>query len=113
MFPNALCLQSVQSIMGATDTFLSKVSGLALSFNSGYLIIAGILLQIRNYTGSIGTPDSNQRCAASQKAQTSKPPGSIRADTPAIQRRKCWQPQKTTRTEVKHFASEISLHLLQ
>jgi hypothetical protein len=77
MFPNALCLQSVQSIMGAMDIFLFKVSWLALSFNSGYLITAGILLQIRNYTGSIGTPDSNQRCAGSQKAQTSKLQGAF------------------------------------
>jgi hypothetical protein len=74
--------------MGATDTLLPTISWLALYFNPGYLIIAGILLQIRgNYTGSIGTP--------------------------AIQRRKCRQPQKATRTEVKPFASEISLHLLQ
>jgi hypothetical protein len=37
--------------MGATDTFLSKVSGLAPTLNSGYLLIAAILLQIRaNYT---------------------------------------------------------------
>jgi hypothetical protein len=37
--------------MGATHTFLSKVSGLALISNSGYLLIAAILLQIpANYT---------------------------------------------------------------
>jgi hypothetical protein len=40
--------------MGATDTFLSKVSGLALIFNSECRVIAGILLQIRgNYTQTI------------------------------------------------------------
>jgi uncharacterized DUF497 family protein len=43
--------EAVQSIIGATDTFLSKVSGLAARLNSGYLLIAAILLQIRaNYT---------------------------------------------------------------
>lgn len=42
---------SVQSIIGATDTFLSKVSGLAPILKSGYLLIAAILLQIPvNYT---------------------------------------------------------------
>jgi hypothetical protein len=32
--------------MGATDTFLSKVSSLAPTLNSGYLLTAAILLQI-------------------------------------------------------------------
>jgi hypothetical protein len=37
--------------MGATDTFLSKVSGLAPTLNSGYMLSAAILLQIpANYT---------------------------------------------------------------
>ena len=51
LFLRAVSAQSVQSIMGATDTFLSKVSGLAPKLKSGYLLIAAILLQIpANYT---------------------------------------------------------------
>jgi hypothetical protein len=41
-----LSAQSVQSIMGATDTFLFKASFLAPIFYSRYLLIAAILLQI-------------------------------------------------------------------
>jgi hypothetical protein len=44
--------------MGATDTFLSKVNGLAPTLNSGYLLIAAILLEIpANYTYA-GAPAS-------------------------------------------------------
>lgn len=42
---------SVQSIIGATDTFLSKVSGLEAILKSGWLLIGAILRQIpANYT---------------------------------------------------------------
>jgi hypothetical protein len=51
LFLRAVLAQAVQSIMGATDTFLSKVSGLAPVLKSGYLLIAAILPQIpANYT---------------------------------------------------------------
>jgi hypothetical protein len=44
-------LQAVQSIMGATGTFLSKVNELGPVSKSESLLVAGILLEIRgNYT---------------------------------------------------------------
>jgi hypothetical protein len=52
-----LSARSVQSIMGATDTFLSKISRLAPTLDSGYLLIAAILLQIlANYTYAAARP---------------------------------------------------------
>ena len=59
--------------MGATDTFLSKVSGLAPILNSGYLLIAAILLQILpNYTYAAALFKMHQPMAVAFEFQTAR-----------------------------------------
>jgi hypothetical protein len=68
-----LSARSVQSIMGATDTFLSKVRGLAPIFNSGYLLIAAILLQIpANYIYAAASFKMHQPMAVAFEFQTAR-----------------------------------------
>jgi hypothetical protein len=53
LFSKAVLAQSVQSIMGATDTFLSKVNGLAPISKSRCLLVAAILLQDVGNSGKV------------------------------------------------------------